>query len=138
MVAIELIKSERVIEAWKPEPLGRMSDGGGLYLLAAKEKGRRHAWRLDYTFEMVRKTISLGVYPNVSLKLARQKAREAQMVAAGINPSAERQQKKAAIAVQREAERRVLAGEVPKDCFEEVARRWYATREVDWVRGWFG
>lgn len=49
-----------------------------LYLLAAKEKGRRHAWRLDYTFEMVRKTISLDVYPNVSLKLARQKAREAQ------------------------------------------------------------
>lgn len=61
-----------------------------------------------------------------------------QMVAAGINPSAGRQQKKAAIAAQREAERRVLAGEVPKGCFEEVARRWYATRELDWVSGWFG
>ena len=45
-MAIELIRDDGVIEAWKPKPLERMSDGGGLFLLAAKVSGRRHAWRL--------------------------------------------------------------------------------------------
>lgn len=134
-MAIQLITSDKTIEAWKPEkPLARLSDGGGLFLLASRVSGRRHAWRLDYTFEMKRQTISLGVYPKVTLALARKKALKLQqLVAEGINPSVDCQEKKTAILARREEERRALTGEAPKNSFEDVARRWYETRKSDWM-----
>lgn len=134
-MAIQLIESDRTIEAWKPEkPLERLSDGAGLFLLASRVPGRRHAWRLDYTFEMKRQTISLGVYPKVTLALARKEALKAQqMAASGTNPSVDRKEKKAAILAQREEERRALNGVAPKNSFEDVARRWYETRKSDWM-----
>lgn len=49
----------------------RLDDGGGLYLLLAVKGGGR-AWRFDYTIASKRKTISLGTYPDTTLKLARQ------------------------------------------------------------------
>jgi len=69
-MGLELIRSDRVIAALKPGA-GRLSDGGGLYLLPAA-MGDRHGWRFDYSFNGKRQTISLGVYPEVSLKLARE------------------------------------------------------------------
>ncbi|MDB5941493.1 MAG: integrase, partial [Ramlibacter sp.] len=40
------------------------TDGGGMYLLV--KPGGRY-WRLDYTFCGKRKTLALGIYPEVSL-----------------------------------------------------------------------
>lgn len=134
-MATQLIKSDLTIEAWKPEkPLARLSDGGALYLLSSRVPGRRHAWRLDYVFETKRQTISLGVYPKVTLALARKKALQLQQqVAEGINPSADRKATKAAILFRLEENRRALTGEAPKNSFEDVARRWYETRKSDWM-----
>ena len=133
-MAIQLIEDDKVIQAWKPKPLERMSDGGGLFLLAARVAGRRHAWRLDYTFERTRVTLSLGVYPKVDLPLAREKALEIQkLVARNIDPREQRKEKRAALVEALDAERRLLKGDVPKNCFEDVARRWYTTRESDWM-----
>ncbi len=56
-MAVELIKSERVIQALKPGAK-RLNDGGGLHLLPFA-KGLTHYWRLDYMFEGRRKTLSL-------------------------------------------------------------------------------
>lgn len=42
-MAIQLIEDDEAIQAWKPKPLERMSDGGGLFLLSARVAGRRHA-----------------------------------------------------------------------------------------------
>lgn len=68
----------------------RISDGGGLYLLV-KPTGAKW-WRFDYTFAGKRNTLSMGVYPAVSLKSAREKAAEArELIANGINPSEKRQ-----------------------------------------------
>ena len=53
----------------------RLSDGGGLYLLLTT-KGQRW-WRFDYRFEGKRKTLSLGVYPDVTLRSAREHHQEA-------------------------------------------------------------
>ncbi len=47
----------------------KLSDGGGMYLLL-KPDGSRY-WRLDYRFDGKRKTLALGVYPQVSLSDAR-------------------------------------------------------------------
>ena len=48
----------------------KLSDGGGLYLLV-DTKGSK-LWRYDYRFAGKRKTLALGIYPEVSLKEARE------------------------------------------------------------------
>ena len=44
----------------------RLTDGDGLYLLLFV-KGGAHGWRLDYSFQGRRKTLSLGTYPSRTL-----------------------------------------------------------------------
>lgn len=131
-MALELIKSEQVIKNIKPG--GRVFDGGGLYLLAAKTSAGLHGWRFDYTFEGRRKTISLGTYPKVDLKMARERASEARrQVVMGINPSDERKKKRAVIVAKVEAERRVSEGLPAIGSFEEVGRRWFETKSKSWM-----
>ena len=87
--ALELIKSDRTIKALKLGA-GRLSDGGGLYFLPFVNGGS-HGWRFDYTHQGKRKTLSLGVCPQVGLAQARQKAAIARsMVAAGQDPCDDR------------------------------------------------
>lgn len=62
----------------------KYADGDGMYLLV-KSVGKY--WRMDYRFADKRKTLALGIYPEVSLTKARQrrvKARE--LLADGIDP----------------------------------------------------
>jgi len=49
----------------------KLSDGGGLYLLV-NPNGSRY-WRYKYRYGGKEKVLALGVYPEVSLKKARQK-----------------------------------------------------------------
>lgn len=72
----------------------RLADGNGLYLVITP-KGNK-VWHFRYYFEGKPKTLSLGKYPDVGLKDARDKLHEAcKKVAAGGDPSAERKVKKA-------------------------------------------
>ena len=50
-----------------------LSDGGGLYLLV-KPNGTK-AWRFNYRFTGKQKTLAIGVFPDISLKAAREKHR---------------------------------------------------------------
>ena len=135
-MAKEVIKSDRTIQALKPGS-GRLSDGSGLYLLPFLNGDGAHGWRFDYTYEGKRKTISLGVYPQVGLALARERADKARaLVAAGGNPSKERKDTRALVAARNEAERRVEVGAPAIGSFEEVARRWFATKEDGWVESY--
>jgi len=69
----------------------RLSDGGGLYLLVQPSGGKW--WRFDYIHQGRRKTLSFGTYPEVSLVAARaRRAAAREQVAAGIDPSRERQE----------------------------------------------
>jgi len=52
-----------------------LSDGGGLYVLV-KPNGTK-AWRFNYRFAGKQKTLAIGVYPDISLKKAREKHQEA-------------------------------------------------------------
>lgn len=64
---------------------GRYFDGGGLYLELTKTGGRY--WRLKYRNGKKEKRLSLGVYPSVSLKEAREQADAArQSIRQGIDP----------------------------------------------------
>jgi hypothetical protein len=63
----------------------KLFDGGGLYLILMPAGGRW--WRFDYRYDRKRRTISLGIYPRVSLKQARAKRDDARKkVANGIDP----------------------------------------------------
>jgi integrase len=100
--------SDTQIKKAKPESKPyKMFDGGGLYVEVAPSGGK--LWRLKYRFERKEKRLSFGKYPEVSLKMARDRAFEArQRLAEGIDPG-----------VVRKAIKAVASGE---DTFEFIAR----------------
>jgi len=87
----------------------KLSDGGGLYL-DIQPSGRY--WRMKYRFDGKEKTLALGVYPDVSLKLARERRTKArEQIADGIDPNEVRKEQKAALKEQ-------------ADTFKAVAEDW--------------
>lgn len=102
----------------------RLNDGGGLYLLV-KPNGAKW-WRFDYTISRKRKTLSVGVYPDVSLSDARRKAQEARTaVANGIDPSDVRKASKVSQLHQLENQKRIEEGLPALDSFEHIALEWF-------------
>lgn len=71
----------------------KYADGGGMYLLV-KSTGKY--WRMDYRFEGKRKTMAIGVYPDVSLAQARKaRAQARERLAADTDPSTAKQEERA-------------------------------------------
>jgi integrase len=71
----------------------KLSDGHGLYVLVHNNGGIY--FRMDYSFRKKRKTLSLGVYPELSLSDARDIAQKIRnKVANGVDPSEERRKEK--------------------------------------------
>lgn len=69
----------------------KLASEKGLYLLV-NPNGSRY-WRFDYRFEGKRKTLSMGIYPEVSLDIARTRRDEArELLAQHINPAEVRKQ----------------------------------------------
>jgi len=99
----------------------KLSDEKGLYLLV-NQAGKY--FRLDYRFAGKRKTFALGVYPEVTLKEAREKRDEARKkIADGIDPA---QQRKAA---------KVMQAEQTSNSFEAIAREWHGRFTPSWAEG---
>ncbi len=71
----------------------RMFDGRGLYLEVKSQGGK--SWRLKYRFGGKEKLLSMGTYPDTSLRQARQRREEARaLLASGVDPSAARKASK--------------------------------------------
>jgi integrase len=97
----------------------KLVDGRGLYVLVNKA-GKYFRW--DYRFAGKRKTLALGVYPEISLKEAREKHEDLRrMLARDIDPMEIKKQKKAEI--QAEVE----------NTFEFVAREWFVKNNAVWT-----
>jgi integrase len=97
----------------------RLFDGGGLYLEISPAGGKW--WRLKYRFAGKEKRLSLGVYPEIGLKEARDRRDEAKrLLGEGIDPSVERKVQKATT-VERTA-----------NSFDAVAREWHAKYAPSW------
>lgn len=97
-----------------------LTDGGGLYLKVT-QAGKY--WRYNYSFSGKQKTYSIGVYPDISLKQARdlhQVARE--LLAQGVDPSTHKQEVR--------AEQKAKA----VNCFELVAREWHTKFSPPWSK----
>jgi integrase len=71
----------------------KLADGGGLYVEVAKSGSK--LWRLKYQFNGKEKLLSLGAYPSITLKRARELREENKtLIAEGINPSELKKEKK--------------------------------------------
>lgn len=63
----------------------RLFDGGGLYLEVSPAGGK--LWRLKYRFDGKEKRLSLGAYPAISLRDARERSDDARkLLANGVDP----------------------------------------------------
>lgn len=114
--------TDKAIRTAKPssKPV-RLFDGGGLYLEIAPSGGKW--WRLKYRFAGKENRLSLGVYPEVALKQARDGRDEARrLLANGIDPSQQRKARKVAIT------------DRAANSFEAVAREWFASFSKAWVK----
>jgi integrase len=92
-----------------------LSDGGGLYVLV-KPNGTK-AWRFNYRFAGKQKTLAIGVYPDISLKKAREKHQEArQNLANHIDPNIYKKAK------------RISDQDVQSNSFKVIALEWLQKR----------
>lgn len=98
----------------------KLADGKGLVLLVNPDGSKW--WRLRYTVDSKEKMLSLGVYPEVSLADARNKALEARKdVAKGIDPSEQRKASKAESIASKRGD------------FKVVAEEWYTHKARSWA-----
>jgi integrase len=103
------LSETRIRAAKSKERPYKLFDERGLFMLVTPTGGR--LWRLRYRIGALEKLISLGAYPDVTLKRAREKRDEARiLIADDIDPSAQRKAQRAALL----------------DTFEGVAQEWLA------------
>ena len=116
-----MLTETQVKNAKAQERAYKLTDGNQMYLYVSPAGGR--SWRLDAVVNGKRATLTLGKYPAMSLKQARDAADKARkLIAQGIDPREERKR----IAEQaREAERRQML------TFERVAWEWFDVQMVN-------
>ena len=98
----------------------KMTDEKGLFLLVTPSGGKW--WRLKYRFGGKEKLLAIGVYPDVSLKDARERREAARkLLADGIDPGEHRKEAKAEKALR------------AVNSFEAVTREWADKKKASWV-----
>ena len=121
--------SDRFVVSLKPEAKERKYfDGGGLYI-AVKPNGKKF-WRMSYRINGVARTLSIGEYPVVMLKDAREKRTEAKrLLESGVDPS--KQKKVAHEAVNTQNSLRAVS----EEWFEKFKGGWKPDHAKDtWAR----
>lgn len=113
--------SDTAIRNAKPKEKNyKLFDERGLFLIITPAAGKW--WRLKYRVDGKEKQLSLGTYPDTSLKDAREKREEARkQLAASIDPGENRKATKAARAADN------------ANTFEVVAREWFAKQRPRWM-----
>ena len=98
----------------------KISDGEGMFLLVTPS-GSKY-WRLKYFFAGREKLLALGVYPEISLSVARERRLQARKtLAAGGDPGEAKKQSKRQVALNVE------------NSFEMVGREWFEKRKKEWA-----
>jgi integrase len=104
----------------------KLADEKGLFLLV-HSNGSKY-FRMKYRIGGKEKLLALGVYPQISLKEARNKRDEArEQIARGIDPNEARKEIKAAKQIEAKNQERLDAGLPILNSFEHVAREWLAS-----------
>ncbi|MEK6747355.1 MAG: Arm DNA-binding domain-containing protein [Pseudomonadota bacterium] len=115
--------TEIAIKALKPtNKIYRIAAEGGLYL-EVNPNGSKY-WRLKYRYAGKEKRLAIGVYPAISLKIAREKRDEAKkLIGDGIDPVAKRQEVKRLVAFNAD------------NTFGAVAKEWFDTNIRKYICG---
>jgi len=96
----------------------KISDGEGMYLLI-KKNGSKY-WRMKYRFLGKEKTLSFGVYPNITLAVARSERSKAKLTLhQGIDPNIVKKATK--------AEQKLNS----ENTFKAIALEWFAVHQKD-------
>ncbi len=113
--------TDTAIKSAKPsQKAQRLFDGAGLYLEIAPSGGKW--WRLKYRFGGKEKRLSLGVYPDVGHKRARELRDELRkLLVNGVDPSENRKANRAS------------ASERSENTFEVIAREWISKHGRNWA-----
>ena len=120
MPATDKLNDPLIRNAKPREKAFKLSDGGGMYLEVMPIGSK--LWRLKYRFGGKEKRLSLGAYPEVSLREARAKRAELRrQLDSGKDPSVVRRVAQAEAIVRSE------------NTFEVIARRWYAMKLPGWA-----
>lgn len=102
------------------EKLYKLADADGMFLSVRPNGGKY--WQLKYRFGGKEKTLSFGVYPEVSLKEARDKREIARkLIRDGIDPSENKKEIKREILIKTE------------NSLEAIAREWHANQKPGWT-----
>ena len=111
--------TEAAIKAMQPrERPYKKADGGGLYIEVYPDGAKR--WRYAYTIHGKRHVAGLGVWPRVSLRVARERHADARrLIAQGIDP----------VAARRAARRGPAPG---ADTFGHALAQWQAHKGKTW------
>ncbi len=95
-----------------------LTDGGGMYL-HTKPTGKY--WRYNYRLDGKMKTLTIGTYPETTLKAARDKHDEARaLLARGVDPSSHKRAMKASCT------------SATSHSFEAIAREWFERSKTSW------
>lgn len=134
---MSLLTEPRIRAAKPKQKPYKLRDGRGLYLLIQPSGAR--LWRLRFRQPGRESMVSLGAYPDVSLKVARERREETRKaIAAGIDPAAQRRAERAG----HENTFQAIAGEaqVCAEDFEEssvdsqrpaLSARWLTADRID-------
>ncbi len=107
----------QVKEAKSSDKNQKLSDGQGMYLLVKTNASKY--WRMDYRFAGKRKTFAIGVYPQVSLKQAREHRYEAKkLLSEGLDPNQQKKERK-------------RNTDIPT--FAEIANKWWLHERDQWT-----
>ena len=100
----------------------KIYDGDGMFLLI-HPNGSKY-WRMKYTFDGKSKLASFGVWPGISLKVARERRREAkQKIKLGINPVEEKRKNK--LLEQKRTKGKVKYESVQVKEYANVSNKWF-------------
>jgi len=102
------------------EKLYKLADGDGMFLSVRPNGGKY--WQMKYRFGGKEKTLSFGVYDEVSLKEARDKREVARkLLRDGVDPSENKKEIKREILIKTE------------NSFEAIAREWHEKQTPGWT-----
>lgn len=103
----------------------KLTDREGLYLFISP-KGAK-SWRYDYRLVGARQTLTIGLYPEISLAVARKRLTEARSrVAEGVSPAEVKQAAKAQARIAR------------KNTVRALGQDWYQARSASRSQSWCG
>ena len=114
--------TDTAVRTAKPgEKPSKLFDERGLFLIVTPAGGKW--WRLRYRFGGKEKLLSLGTYPDVSLKDARQRREDARKLLANDTDPGENRKVQKAAKVERAA-----------NSFEVIAREWFIKHRDTWAK----